>query len=68
MHNLRLTGVSTVAAGEESTTVVCEFVVGCGLDMSTAGDEGTELSSTVGNRAVPLDSSEMLLQTRRQKV
>lgn len=45
-----------------SSTVVSEFVVGCGLETSATGVEGTELSSTVGKRAAAPDSSEMLLQ------
>lgn len=39
----------------------------CGLvDVSTPGEPGTELSSTVGNNWVALDSSEMLLQKERE--
>lgn len=46
----------------KSSTVASEFVVGCGLEMSATGVEGTELNSTVGKRAAALDSSEMLLE------
>lgn len=75
LHNLRFTGVAgTTAAGAVAAAarlsaraaVDCKFaasisVLACGLDVSTPGEDGPELSSTVGNNWVALDSSEMLL-------
>lgn len=75
MHNLRFTGAAggagagsgTGAGQSEGAAVDCKFaasisVVTCGLvDVSTPGEAGTELTSTVGNNWVALDSSEMLL-------
>lgn len=46
----------------KSSRVASKFVVGCGLELSATGVEGTELNSTVGKRAAALDSSEMLLE------
>lgn len=81
MHNLRFTGAAagagsgagTGAGQSEGAAVDCKFaasisVVACGLvDVSTPGEAGTELTSTVGNNWVALDSSEMLLENKCNK-